>query len=170
MLNDTYIFRLTNWTVSGSNDVVTFDANNNEFTVQVPPRIRAKGKCRMSVVGGEVLLEAHGGSTRIVPNDARFLELESNIPYLGYNVERTDAGNAILIASAITDNTQVSVTPVLENTGAVEFTCLELPPKITCKKFYLNADNERVSAQEYTTKPLPVEVILKLEFFEDQHS
>jgi len=50
MLNDTYIFRLTNWTVSGSNDVVTLDANNNEFTVQVPPRIRAKGKCRVSVV------------------------------------------------------------------------------------------------------------------------
>ena len=170
MLNDTYIFRLTNWTVSSSNDVVTLDANNNEFSVQVPPRIRAKGKCRVSVVGGEVLLELYGGASRITPNDARFLELESNIPYLGYNVERTDSGNAILIASAITDNTQVSVTPVLENAAPVQFTCPELPPKITCKKFYLNADNQRVAAEAYTTKALPVEVILKLEFFEDQHS
>jgi len=171
MLNDTYIFRLTNWSVAetAANPVVTLDANKNEFSVQVPPRLRAKGKCRVSVIGGEVLLELYGGASRITPNDARFLELESNIPYLGYNVERTDAGNAILVASAITDQTQVSVTPVLENTSPVEFTCPELPPRITCKKFYLNADNERVAAEAYTAKALPVEVILKLEFFEDSH-
>ena len=62
MLNDTYIFRLTNWSVAetAANPVVTLDANKNEFSVQVPPRLRAKGKCRVSVIGGEVLLELYG--------------------------------------------------------------------------------------------------------------
>tara|TARA_R110002020_G_scaffold11609_1_gene43451 strand:+ start:3265 stop:3852 length:588 start_codon:yes stop_codon:yes gene_type:complete len=167
-LNDTYIFRLTNWSIAGdSSNTPVLDANNNEFTIKVPERLRAKGKCKVSVIGGEVLLELYGGASRITPNDARYLELESNIPYLGYSVETTGAGGAILIASAITDNTQVSVTPVLANTGATCFTCPVLPPQITCKKFYLNADNERVAAEAYTTKALPVEVLLQLEFFED---
>lgn len=166
--NDTYILRLTNWSIAGaSSNTPVLDSNNNEFTVKVPAQLRGKGKCKCSVLGGEVLLEAHGGATRIVPNDARYLELESNIPYLGYSSETTGSSGAILVASAITDNTQVSVTPVLANTSATNFTCPLLPAEIRCKKWYLNADNERVAAEDYTTKSLPVEVILQLEFFED---
>ena len=163
--NDTYILRLTNWSIAGaSSNSPVLDANNNEFSVKVPERLRAKGKCKCSVIGGEVLLELYGGASRITPNDARFLELQSNIPILGYDCE-TNSSQAILIASAITDNTQVSVEPA--NPWRTEFTCPELPPQITCKKWYLNADNERVAAEAYTTKALPVEVVLMLEFVED---
>tara|TARA_R110002012_G_scaffold319982_2_gene542021 strand:+ start:112 stop:633 length:522 start_codon:yes stop_codon:yes gene_type:complete len=166
-INDTYILRLTNWSIAGtSSNSPVLDANNNEFSVKVPNSLRAKGKCKCSVIGGEVLLELYGGASRITPNDARYLELQSNIPYLGYDCE-TNGSQAVLIASAITDNTQVSVTPVLSATGRTEFTCPELPPQITCKKWYLNADNERVAAEAYTTKALPVEVVLQLEFLED---
>ena len=167
--NDTYILRLTNWSIAGaSSNSPVLDANNNEFTVKVPERLRVKGKCKCSVIGGEVLLELYGGASRITPNDARYLELQSNIPILGYDCE-TNGSQAVLIASAITDQTQVSVTPVLAATGRTEFTCPELPPQITCKKWYLNADNERVAAEAYTTKALPVEVVLQLEFVEDNN-
>ena len=166
--NDTYILRLTNWSIAGdSSNTPVLDANKNEFSVKVPERLRAKGKCKVSVLGGEVLLELYGGASRITPDDARYLELESNIPYLGYSVETTGAGGAILISASIQDNTQVAVTPALTLIGSTCFTCPVLPPQITCKKFYLNADNERVAAEAYTTKALPVEVVLQLEFFED---
>ena len=164
-MNDNYILRLTNWSVAGaSSNSPVLDANNNQFSVKVPERLRAKGKCKCSVIGGEVLLELYGGASRITPNDARYLELQSNIPILGYDCE-TNGSQAVLIAASIQDNTQVSVEPA--NPWRTEFTCPELPPQITCKKFYLNADNERVAAEAYTTKALPVEVVLQLEFFED---
>ena len=166
--NDTYILRLTNWSVAetAANPVVTLDANNNEFTVKVPERLRAKGKCKLTVVGGTVMLEEYAAAGRITPDDARYLELISNIPFLGYDVETTGTQGITLVESEITDNTQVAVSPPLANVGGPVFTVPQLPPQITCKKFYLNAASARVAAQ-VGGELLPVEVILQLEFFED---
>ena len=173
-MNDTYIFRLTNWSVahSAANPVISLDAQRNAFTFKVPERLRAKGKCRITVVSGEVTLEHYGGeleATRIVPTDARFLELESNIPYLGYDVETTGSAGAILISGAIIGIDQKSVGCPDAGVGSISFTCPELPAQITCKKWYLDVNNARESADNYTATVVPVEVILQLEFVEDNY-
>jgi hypothetical protein len=171
-MNDSYILRLTNWSIaeSATNPIITLDAQRNAFTVKVPERLRAKGKCRITVVSGEVTLEHYGGAleaTRIVPTDARFLELDSNIPYLGHDVETIGSANCILIAGAIIGIDQKSVGTPDAGVGPLSFTCPELPPTITCKKWYLDIDNNRESADNYTTKTVPTEVVLQIEFFED---
>ena len=171
-MNDTYILRVTNWSVaeSATNPVITLDAQNNAFTFNVPPRIRAKGKCRVTVVSGEVTLEHFGGAleaTRIVPTAARFLELESNIPYLGYDVETTGSAGAVLISGAIIGIDQKSVGCPDAGVASIAFTCPELPPQITCKKWYLDVNNAREAADNYTTTVVPTDVTLQLEFLED---
>ena len=173
--SDVYVLRLAN-TSNGddtNNPLLSLDANNNEYTIQIPSRIVNKGKCFIKVISGIMGLEYNGdSSTRIVPDNAIAVFWRSNIPYLGFDIEDRGSSNAIL-ASAVCNQASSEADEVvsIDATEAKVFTCPRLPERISIKKFYTASDTGNdgllTPAQVYTTNVVPCEIVLEVIFDED---
>jgi hypothetical protein len=171
--SDVYVLRLAN-TSNGddtTNPLLSLDANNNEYTIQIPSRIVNKGKCFIKVISGIMGLE-YNGTNRIVPDNAIAVFWRSNIPYLGFDIEDRGSANAIL-ASAVCNQASTEADEVvsIDATEAKVFTCPRLPERISIKKFYTSSDTANdgllTPAQSYTTNVVPCEIVLEVIFDED---
>jgi hypothetical protein len=177
-MKDTYLLRISNVSTATGVGAVRFTAAqasppaptaiaaNNEFSVNVPPELRNKGKCQVKVVGGLIGLGIFGADTSTVPDDTRLIYLQSNISFLGHDVQQNGNSGAILGSYPIT-NGDIITALELPSAYTASFTCSQLPPVITISKWYLVLNNTPTQAGEYTTNPVPCFIDLELSFHED---
>ena len=172
--SDVYVLRLANTTNGADtlNPLLSVDANNNEYTIQIPSRIVNKGKCFIKVVSGFMGLE-YGGSnlTRIVPDNTLAVFWKSNIPYLGFDIEDRGSASAILASAKCPNGSaEEDEVVVIDSVECRTFTCPRLPERISIKKFYVDTagnNGKLAPAEEYTTNIIPCEVVLEITFDED---
>jgi hypothetical protein len=171
--SDVYVLRLANFSNGDdpNNPSLTLDADKNEYTIKIPERIAAKGKCFIKVISGFMGLSFKAdGEERIVPDDTRAVFWSSNIPYLGFDIENRGSNNAILASAAVPLNTEKIVT--INSVESRTFTCPSLPQQVSIKKFFISNNEAATSGQLkpanlYTTDLVPAEIVLEITFDED---
>jgi len=158
-----YILRITNTALAS--DSITINASKSKVSFDTPDYLRKKGKCKITVVGGNICLV--DGTNRLNADATKtILCLNSNIPQLGYYTE-TRGGNTVLgtcptvyTGAVATDGYNApftSVTPLI-------FTCPELPPVIEVERMVYNTT---VLEALGSTNIVPFYVELDIQFFED---
>lgn len=163
MCKDTYILRLTN-TVIG-NETVTLNADKSKVDIRLPNHLRSRGKCTVSVVEITMSLR-NGAGNRVIANGTHIVCLRSNISQLGWGNEQ-NSQNQILGSGIIPDNNSNAVQ--LDSTSSLTFTCPQLPDVITLERMcYDPANNHNlIAANSFTTDTVPFQVVLQIEFDED---
>lgn len=181
--SDVYVLRLSN-TSNGddtTNPLLSLDADKNEYTINIPSRIQSKGKCFIKVISGLMSLEFNGDNTkRIIPSKTTSVFWQSNIPYLGFDMENRGSANAMLGSAVCIGSANSDEVVHIDSVEGRTFTCPSLPERISIKKLYTSATPAEVGpgarpanngnllpANEYTTTLLPCEVVLEVTFDED---
>ena len=163
MCRTKYILRLTN-TVYG-NEQPTLNTDKSAVSIRLPAHLRNKGKCNVKVIEISVSLR-NGNGSRVVANHTHIVAIRSNIKQLGHSNEN-NGFNQILGSGIIPDNNTNAVQ--LDSSEALEFTCPQLPDVIELERVCYDPANNfnLIPANNYTTNPVPFQVVLQLTFDDD---
>lgn len=181
------ILRITNTNLN----LITETANKSSFTFNVPEDLCNLGRCIVEVTSGWVqvtrqTVDANGDVDaivgRIVPANIPLLLVRSNIEQSGN--DSFTGGNPNILGTCLLQNTSISSANVFAGagtgTGAVtknvaEFTgephtflCDRLPSEVFIEKLYYSDAQPPalIPAVNYTTRTLPMEIVLKLTFID----
>lgn len=160
---DNYILRITSTSLA---DGITLNDSKSELSFETPDYLRKKGKCKITVVGGNICLV--DGNNRLNANSTKtILCLNSNIPQLGYFTETRGTNTVLGTCPTVytgTDNNNdgynvpfASITPLI-------FTCPELPPVIKVQRMVYNGT---VFEELTSASSVPFYVELDIQFYED---
>ena len=164
MCSDSYTLRLSNVANTDNGDLVRLSANKDEYTVRIPNDLRAKGKCKLSVISVHIQTK-NGTGTSIIPNNSHTaLIIADGLNLLGYNNE---SGNNNVLAEMAIDTNKNDIR--LDSVSSPIFTCPELPAEITIKKKVYNPASPflPIPMDAFTADVVPCVIVLQLQFYED---
>jgi len=165
MCKDKYILRLTN-SVYG-NQEADLNADKNAVSIRLPAHLRNKGKCNIKVISIHIALQ-NAAAARVVANGVNLICIRSNIRSLGHSNENNGFNNILGEAIIPADTTRVVS---IDATEAMEFTCPSLPDVIVLERMCYNhaGSFNLIAANNYTTNPVPFQVVLEIVFDEDHN-
>ena len=130
---DNYILRITNTSLA---DGLSISANNSTVSFDTPDYLRKKGKCKITVVEGNIHLR-EGENDRIYNPNRTIFVLTSNIPMLGYYTETRGQNNVLgtsLVPYTGTNADDKLINAKFDDNNPTIFTCTELPPVIKIQR------------------------------------
>jgi hypothetical protein len=136
---DNYILRITNTTLADGSLTISSDYSTVSF--DTPDYLRKKGKCKITVVDGNICMVDR--TTRLNLNSTKTIFLlQSNIPQLGYYTETRGAPTVLGTAPTIyTGEPDTGYNAPFEGVTPLIFTCPELPPVIEVQRMVYIPDN-----------------------------
>jgi len=150
---DNYILRITSTSLAKG---VTLSENNSKLSFETPDYLRKKGKCKITVVGGNICLV--DGTNRLNTNSTKSIFcLISNIPQLGYFTENRGANTVLGTCPTIVTGTNANndgYNVPFTNITPLIFTCPKLPPVIEVQRM-LYSNGEFFSTTGDTTSGNP---------------
>ena len=160
---DNYILRITNTTLADGS--LTISSDNSTVSFDTPDYLRKKGKCKITVVDGNICMVKSVNARLNLNNTKTIFLLQSNIPQLGYYTETRGAPTVLgtsptIYTGATNDGYNVpfgGATPLI-------FTCPELPPVIEVQRMVYIGTTLKASD---TTVVVPFFVELSIQFYED---
>jgi hypothetical protein len=179
------ILRLTN-----VGNQVEESTDKSSFTFKIPEDLINLGRCLVEVESGYVQVTRQTVDAnddvdaivgRIVPSNIPLLLIRSNIEQVG--VDSFSSANPNIIATCLLQNTSISAANVFAGagtgtggitlnvapiTGEKTFLCNRLPTECLVEKMYLSdaVTPALIPAVNYTTRTLPMEIVLKLTFID----
>jgi len=166
MCKDKYILRLTN-TVIG-NEPADLSTDKSVVNIRLPAHLRNKGKCNVKVISIHIALQ-NAGLTRVIEDGVNLVCIRSNIQQLGHGNEQ-NGFNQILGEAVVESDTTRAVS--INSTEALEFTCPNLPDVIELERMAYDKESGTpilYKANNYTTNPVPFQVVLQITFDEDHN-
>ena len=163
MCKDTYILRLTNSVIG--NESADLNNNNDKVSIRIPNHLRSKGRCMIKVISIHIALQ-NGTGTRVIANGTNIIAIRSNILQLGHSNEN-NASNQILGSAIIPLDTTRAVS--VDTSDALNFTCGSLPDVITLERMCYDPSNKfnLIAADNFTTDVVPFQIVLQIQFDED---
>lgn len=162
---DNYILRITNTTLANG---LTISSDYSAVSFDTPDYLRKKGKCKITVVDGNIHLR-EGDNDRIYNADKTIFVLTSNIPMLGYYTETRGQNNVLgtaLVPYVGSSAVDKLINAKFDDNNPTIFTCNELPPVIEVKRQVYVGDELQASPSD---KVLPFHVVLDIQFYEDMN-
>tara|TARA_R110002050_G_scaffold114888_1_gene230799 strand:- start:232 stop:735 length:504 start_codon:yes stop_codon:yes gene_type:complete len=165
MCKDRYLLRLTNSVIG--NQEADLNADKSAVSIRLPAHLRNKGKCNVKVISIHIALQ-NAAAARVVANGVNLICIRSNIRSLGHSNENNGYSNILGEAIIPADTTRVvSIDP----TQALTFTCPSLPDVIELERMCYSHQGSfnLIAANNYTTNPVPFQVVLEIVFDEDHN-
>jgi hypothetical protein len=154
---DNYIVRITNTSLAAG---VTISEGNSQASFETPSFLRKKGKCKITVVGGNICL-VDGIARLNVDSTKTILCLNSNIPQLGYFTENrgvnTVLGTCPTIYTGATTSEGYNVP--FSNITPLIFTCPQLPPVIEVQRMVYKQFTLTTSGALTTNSPTIINIL-----------